>query len=1111
MPKRTDIKKILIIGSGPIIIGQACEFDYSGSQACKALKEEGYEVILINSNPATIMTDPELADNTYIEPITPEVIEKIIEKERPDAVLPTVGGQTALNITMDVYNKGIFDKYNVELIGANIESIQKAEDRDLFKKSMVNIGVSVPESGLASSIEDALEILERISLPLIIRPAFTLGGTGGSIVYNREDFVELVRKGLDESPINQVLLEESVIGWKEFELEVMRDTKDNVVIVCSIENIDPMGIHTGDSITVAPQQTLTDREYQDLRDMAIKIIREIGVDTGGSNIQFAVNPANGRVIVIEMNPRVSRSSALASKATGFPIAKIAAKLAVGMTLDEIPNDITRETPASFEPTIDYVVVKAPRWAFEKFEGADSQLGIQMKSVGEAMSIGRTFREAFQKALRSLETGRYGFGSDGDMDIDIMLRGLPERHQRDILEKELNQTREDRLFYLKKAFVLGWSIDRIHQLTGIDPWFLSQFYDIISAENDFISDFRGKGFSLKNVRTMKENGFSDMQLGFLAYREEFYRLFERGPEFQKDYSRVLREKEAEVRSFRLENGIVPGFRLVDTCGGEFEAFTPYYYSSYDDEDEVRVSDRKKVMILGGGPNRIGQGIEFDYCCCHASFALRDEGIESIMVNSNPETVSTDYDTSDRLYFEPLTLEDILNIYNKEKPEGVIVQFGGQTPLRLAKDLEKNGVKILGTSPDSIDRAEDREKFAEVVKKLGLLQPENGIAFNKSDAIRIAGDIGYPVIVRPSYVLGGRAMAIIYDEESLMNYITTAVDISPEHPVLVDSFLEDAIEMDVDAVFDGEDVYIAAIMEHVEEAGVHSGDSACIIPPVSIGDKMIDLIYETTECLARELDVSGLINIQFAIKGDELYVIEVNPRGSRTVPFVSKTTGIPLAKLALKIILGRKLKDFNLVSMRDLSYISIKEAVLPFNKFPGVDTLLSPEMKSTGEVMGISSDFGESYYKATLAAGDRLPVEGTVFLSINDRSKKELLEEAQILYKNGFNLVATTGTAAFFNSRGILCEKVFKVSEGRPNIVDLVKNGEINLIINTPAGKVSKDDAYTIRQAAVRYNIPIMTTVPAAKAAIKGITVVKKKKSLAVKSIQEYHKEAGIIYE
>jgi len=1105
MPKNTDLHKILIIGSGPIVIGQACEFDYSGSQACKSLREEGYNVVLINSNPATIMTDPDLADRTYIEPITPEIIEEIIRIEQPDAVLPTVGGQTALNVTLDLHERGVFERYNVQLIGAGIESIRKAEDRDLFKQAMLKIGLDVPASGLASTIDQALEVLEEIHLPIIIRPAFTLGGTGGNIVYNREDYIDLVRRGLDESPIHQVLLEESVVGWKEFELEVMRDTMDNVVIICSIENLDPMGIHTGDSITVAPQQTLTDREYQDLRDISIRIIREIGVDTGGSNIQFAINPENGRVMIIEMNPRVSRSSALASKATGFPIAKIAAKLAVGLTLDEISNDITRETPASFEPTIDYVVVKAPRWTFEKFEKADSTLGTQMKSVGEAMAMGRTFKEALQKALRSLEIDRFGLGFDGNLRIQRMLQFLPERHRNDVLEKELINTREDRIFYVIEAFKSGWSIERIHRLTLIDPWFLSQIGEIVSGAEDFATGVNKGGFERDSVRRMKELGFSDRQLAYLSNRDELNRLFDRGPDFQKDYAESLKKREAEVRDFRYSADIMPGFRLVDTCGGEFEAYTPYFYSSYDSDNEARPSDRRKVMILGGGPNRIGQGIEFDYCCCHASFALRELGIESIMVNSNPETVSTDYDTSDRLYFEPLTLEDILHINENEKPSGVIVQFGGQTPLRLASQLEERGVRIIGTSPDSIDRAEDRERFADVVRKLGLNQPENGIAFQQEDAMKIAHSIGYPVLVRPSYVLGGRAMSIVYDESSLVEYINTAVQLSPEHPILVDKFLEDAVEIDVDAICDGDSVFIGAVMEHVEEAGIHSGDSACIIPAMSISDEMIEKISRTTESLARELNVIGLLNIQYAIKDSELYVIEVNPRASRTVPFVSKTTGVPLAKIAVKVMLGRKLGEFGLKEMKKIPFVSVKEAVLPFNKFPGVDTVLSPEMKSTGEVMGVSAGFGESFYKAQLAAGDRLPLSGTVFVSVNDATKAELLDDVRSLAERDFRIIATEGTAKFYRENGIPCESVLKVSEGRPNIVDYVKNNEIGLIINTPTDKVSKSDAYSIRQAALRYHVPIMTTAQAARASIRGIVEIGSRKKMSVRPIQEYHKE------
>ncbi|MDY6933555.1 MAG: carbamoyl-phosphate synthase large subunit [Spirochaetota bacterium] len=1105
MPRRDDLEKILIIGSGPIIIGQACEFDYSGSQACKALKEEGYKVVLINSNPATIMTDPELADRTYIEPITPEIVEMIIKEEEPDAILPTVGGQTALNIALHLHNMGIFKRYNLELIGASIESIEKAENRELFKNSMKKIGIEVPDSGLASSVEDAEKVMERIKLPIIIRPAFTLGGTGGNIVYNKEEFVELVRKGLDESPINQVLLEESVIGWKEYELEVMRDKKDNVVIICSIENLDPMGIHTGDSITVAPQQTLTDREYQNLRDMSLKIIREIGVDTGGSNIQFAVNPVDGRAMVIEMNPRVSRSSALASKATGFPIAKIAAKLAIGLTLDEISNDITRETPASFEPTIDYVVVKVPRWAFEKFQGTDTTLGTQMKSVGEAMAIGRTFKEALQKALRSLEIDRYGLGSDGNMAIEASLKGLPKKYQIDFLEKGIITPKEDKIFYIKQALKMNVSVDRISELTYIDPWFIEQILELVKAEGEFVKINHLHGLTIEAVHNMKRLGYSDRQIGYLAHSDMINNIYEKGILFHKEYFHTLKSMEEEIREFRLKNNIIPVYKLVDTCGGEFEAYTPYYYSSYDQEDESRESYRKKIMIIGGGPNRIGQGIEFDYCCCHASFALAEEGIDSIMVNSNPETVSTDYDTSDRLYFEPLTLEDILHIYKKEKPDGVIVQFGGQTPLRLAKMLTDNNVKIIGTTPDSIDRAEDRERFAKVVNKLNLLQPENGIAFTQEDAVKIAGVIDYPVLVRPSYVLGGRSMSIIYDEKSLLEYIDSAVQLSPGSPILVDKFIEEAVEIDVDAICDGEDIFIGAVMEHIEHAGIHSGDSACIIPPLSISDEMIVRIEKSTRDLAKELDVIGLMNIQFAIKNDDLYIIEVNPRASRTVPFVSKSIGIPLAKIAVKVMLGSKLRDFGLAETKRIPYISIKEAVLPFNKFPGVDTILSPEMKSTGEVMGIAKHFGETYYKAEMAAGGPLPLKGTIFLSINRKSKEDLLEEMKLLYENDFKLVATEGTASFITKHGIPCERVYKISEGRPNIIDLVRSGEIDLIINTPSGKIPRFDAYSIRQTALRYHIPIITTIAAAKAAIQGLLEVKNKTKISIKPIQEYHAE------
>ena len=1105
MPRRNDIKKILIIGSGPIVIGQACEFDYSGSQACKALREEGYEVVLINSNPATIMTDPELADRTYIEPITPEIVEKIIERERPDAILPTVGGQTALNTAMSLYDMGVLDKYKVELIGANVDAIKKAEDRELFKKAMIKIGLDVPASRLASNIEEAMKVLEIIKLPIIIRPAFTLGGSGGNIVYNREDYVELVTKGLAESPIHQVLLEESVLGWKEFELEVMRDTKDNVVIVCSIENFDPMGVHTGDSITVAPQQTLTDREYQNLRDISIKIIREIGVDTGGSNIQFGINPADGRVVVIEMNPRVSRSSALASKATGFPIAKIAAKLAIGYTLDEIRNDITRVTPASFEPTIDYVVVKVPRWNFEKFPGSNPLLGVQMKSVGETMAIGRTFKESLQKAIRGLEIGRYGLGSDGNLKAEGVLHELPLFQQRDHLEKSLRNSREDRIFMVKIAFKLGWSVDKVHALTKIDPWFLAQIEELVDAERIFIEDVKTNGLTRENVLAMKQMGYSDRQIGFLVEMDLLLKLHDKTPEDRREYVRKLKDQEKQIRDFRYKNNIRPGFRLVDTCAGEFEAYTPYYYSSYDDEDEARKTDKRKVMILGGGPNRIGQGIEFDYCCCHASFALREIDVESIMVNSNPETVSTDYDTSDKLYFEPLTVEDILHIYEKEKPEGVIVQFGGQTPLRIAERLEKSGVKILGTSVDSIDRAEDRERFAEVVHKLGLNQPKNGISYSRDEALKVAGIIGYPVLVRPSYVLGGRAMQIVYDDEGLTEYIRTAVEISPEHPVLVDKFLEDALEIDVDAICDGTDVFVGAIMEHIEEAGIHSGDSACMIPTRSISEPMIHEIEKQTCALARELNVIGLLNIQFAIKADTLYVLEVNPRASRTVPFVSKAKGVPLAKIAVKVMMGHKLKEFGLKERKSIPYMCVKEVVLPFNKFPGADIVLGPEMRSTGEVMGIARDFGEAFYKATLAAGDILPTKGKVFVSFNDETKGQVVSYIKKLLDLGFEIVGTEGTARYFNEQKIQCATVLKVSEGRPNIIDMVKNGEIAIILNTPTGKGSKADMNSIRQVAIRYRLPLVTTPSAIKAAVDGIERMYRDGSIEVRSLQEYHKE------
>jgi carbamoyl-phosphate synthase large subunit len=1069
MPRREDIKKILIIGSGPIIIGQACEFDYSGTQACKVLKEDGYQVVLVNSNPATIMTDPEFAHRTYVEPISPEAIEKIIKIEKPDALLPTLGGQTGLNAAVALAERGVLAKYEVELIGAKLDVIKKAEDRSLFKKAMHNIGLDLPRSGFAYSLGEALEIAKEIGFPLVIRPSFTLGGTGGGIAYNLEEFREIVSTGLMLSPINEVLVEESVVGWKEYELEVMRDLKDNVVIVCPIENFDPMGIHTGDSITVAPAQTLTDKEYQKLRDAAIAIMREIGVETGGSNIQFAVHPETGRLVVIEMNPRVSRSSALASKATGFPIAKIAAKLAVGYTLDEIPNDITKETPASFEPTIDYVVVKIPRWAFEKFPEADPTLTTKMKSVGEAMAIGRTFKEALQKAIRSLEIGRYGLGADGFDEID------PE-----LLEKKLSIPNQDRLFYLKYALAKGKPIKEVYQLTKIDPWFLAQLKEIVEIEVE-ISKYSLKGLPLDLLREAKRVGFSDKQIAFLT-----------------------NSTEKRVREKRKAAEIVPTFKTVDTCGAEFEAYTPYYYSTYEVEDEIKPSRKPKIMILGSGPNRIGQGIEFDYCCVHAAFALKEEGYESIMVNCNPETVSTDYDTSDRLYFEPLTFEDVMNIFEKEKPVGVIVQFGGQTPLKLAKALEEAGVPILGTSPESIDLAEDRKRFGALLKKLGINQPAHGTATSFKEAVKVGRQIGYPLLVRPSYVLGGRAMEIVYTEDKLEEYILSAVKASPEHPVLIDKFLEGAIEVDVDAVADSEgSVLIGGVMEHIEEAGVHSGDSACVIPPYTLGGDVIRRIKECTEKLARELNVTGLINIQFAVKGDEVFVLEVNPRASRTVPFVSKAVGIPLAKIAAKVMIGRTLEEMGLTKMVEPKHICVKEAVLPFGRFPGVDTVLGPEMKSTGEVMGIDKGFGQAYAKAQISSGFELPRSGKIFISVCNNDKRAIIPVAKQLADLGFEIVSTKGTAEILKRNGIKVSIAKKVQEGRPNIVDYIKNGQIGLIINTPWGKGTRSDGYEIRTAAAAYGIPCITTIPAATAVLQGIEALLARE-MSVKALQDYHR-------
>ncbi|MBN2442314.1 MAG: carbamoyl-phosphate synthase large subunit [Spirochaetales bacterium] len=1069
MPKRTDIQKIMIIGSGPIVISQACEFDYSGTQACKALKEEGFEVILINSNPATIMTDPEMADKTYIEPITPEFIAKIIEKERPDALIPTLGGQTALNMAIKLVEDGTIEKFNVKIIGANYDAIKKAEDRDFFKQAVQKIGLDLPISGLAHSIEEAREVAEEIGLPLIIRPSFTLGGTGGGIATTREEFEEIAAMGLDNSMTTEILIEESIIGWKEYELEVMRDTKDNVVIICSIENIDAMGVHTGDSITVAPAQTLSDKEYQIMRDASLAIIREIGVETGGSNIQFAVDPKTGRMVVIEMNPRVSRSSALASKATGFPIAKMAAKLAVGYTLDEIQNDITRETPASFEPTIDYCVIKIPRFTFEKFPEAKDVLGISMKSVGETMAIGRTFKEALQKGLRGLEIGHIGLDNKKDF------AAIDE----DKLLKRLKEPNASRIFYLKYALQRGMSPEKILEYTGIDPWFIYNIKDIVDLEKELIQTWESN-YSLDDMilRKAKTYGFSDKQLG-----------------------RIMGMEEIKVRKMRIARGIKATYKLVDTCAAEFEAYTPYYYSTYESEDETRITDKKKIMILGGGPNRIGQGIEFDYCCCHAAFALKELDYETIMVNSNPETVSTDYDTSDKLYFEPLTFEDVMNIIDREKPDGVIVQFGGQTPLNLADQLAKAGVPIIGTSVQSIDQAENRDEFAKLLHKLKIDQPANGSAYSLKEATQIAGTIGYPVLVRPSYVLGGRAMQIVYDQQSLGNFIKEAKLVSEKKPILIDKFLEDAIEVDVDAVSDGTQTVIGGIMEHIEEAGIHSGDSACVLPPHTLNEEIIDEIRNHTYAISRELKVIGLINIQFAIKDDKVYVLEVNPRASRTVPFISKATGVPLAKIAAKCMVGRTLKELKFTKEIVISHVAVKESVLPFSRFSGVDIILGPEMKSTGEVMGIDESFGLAFYKSQVSANQTLPGSGAVFISAGGNKKRDMVFPAKQLKFLGFRILATAGTQKVFNSNNVNVELANKIGEGKPDILDLIKSGEIKLIINIPSGKKGVTDSKPIRSTAILYGIPCITTLQGAQAAINGIESALKT-DLKVKAIQEY---------
>jgi len=1064
MPKRTDIHKILILGSGPIVIGQACEFDYSGTQACKALRQEGYQVVLVNSNPATIMTDPETADVTYIEPLTVEAVSAIIRRERPDALLPTVGGQTALNLAIALDDSGVLEECGVEMIGAKREAIRIAEDRMLFKRAMDEAGLQMPRGGFAKSWSEAQQIVELTGYPAIIRPSFTLGGTGGGTAYNPEEFEEIVRAGLAASPMHEVLVEESILGWKEFELEVMRDLADNVVIICPIENFDPMGVHTGDSITVAPAQTLTDREYQRMRDMAIVVIRKVGVETGGSNIQFAVNPENGDIRIIEMNPRVSRSSALASKATGFPIAKIAAKLAVGYTLDEIPNDITQKTPASFEPTIDYVVAKIPKWDFEKFREAEDVLGTQMKSVGEVMAIGRTFKEALFKGLRSLEAVK-----------PLRLEDVSS----DELQRKLARPNSQRFSYITYALQHNWPIAEIYRLSRVDPWFLEQLQEVMEIQKG-IEGRKLEDIEPELLRSFKEVALSDRRLAYLTERSE-----------------------DEVREYRKSLGLVPVYKRVDTCGAEFESFTPYLYSTYETENEAAPTDRRKIMILGSGPNRIGQGIEFDYCCCHASFALRDAGFETIMVNCNPETVSTDYDTSDRLYFEPLTFEDVMNIVDVEKPEGVIVQFGGQTPLNLAMRLHQAGVPIIGTAADSIDLAEDRKRFGALLMELGIPQPKNGMAATGEEAKKVAREIGYPVLVRPSYVLGGRAMAIVYDEESLDEYVRTAVGFTPDRPVLIDKFLERAAEFDVDALADENTCVIAAIQEHIEEAGIHSGDSSCVLPPVRIDPEHIETMRHYTRLLATALSVRGLMNIQFAIKDHRVYVLEVNPRASRTVPFVSKATGVPIARIAALVMAGTALADFDLPDNLTVSRFFIKSPVFPFAKFPGVDPILSPEMHSTGEVMGVGETFGEAYGKAMTAAGLSLPQAGRAFISVNDADKGQAVVLARKLARLGFELVATLGTTDRLREVGLKVESVFKVNEGRPNIVDHIKRGEIALVINTPLGRSSHFDEQAIRRAALQYNVPCVTTMTGAQAIVEAIAAGESGGDIQVRSLQELH--------
>jgi len=1084
MPKRKDINKILIIGSGPIVIGQACEFDYSGSQACKALKEEGYFTILVNSNPATIMTDPGMADVTYIEPLTVEAVTEIIRKERPDAILPTLGGQTGLNLAYFLMKEGVLEKYGVESIGANVEAISRAEDRELFKKAMEEIGIDVPKSGIARSSEEGMGIGLQIGFPLILRPAYCLGGSGGATAYNKEELEEFLVKGLEISPVHQVLVEQSVLGWKEIEYEVMRDSIDNVIMITSMENVDPMGVHTGDSIVVAPSQTLSGEEYAKFVNLSKKVIRKVGITGGGANIQFAQNPDNGHIVIIEVNPRLSRSSALASKATGFPIARVATKLAVGLTLPEVMNQITGKTTSFFEPTVDYCVFKICRFTFEKFPEAQRIINTSMKAVGEAMSIGRNFREALQKGIRSTETGRFGLGSDGkDKITDEALR-FPSEGLINEVKGKIRVPNDERLFFIRYGLKLGLEVNEIYELSRIDRWFIENMKQVVELEEE-IKKYRSK----KELRTpiellkkAKEYGFSDIQLAYL-----------------------LNSTEKKVRSYRKRNNIRAVYKLVDTCGGEFKADRPYYYSTYETSDESQPSGNRKVLILGGGPNRIGQGIEFDYCCCHASYALKEEGIESIMVNCNPETVSTDYDTSDKLYFEPLTVEDVLNIIDIEKPIGVIVQFGGQTPLNISVPLAKAGVKILGTSPDSIDIAEDRKRFQQMVKKLRLIQPENGTATSFEGARKVANRIGYPVVVRPSYVLGGRAMEIVYDEEGLSSFMEKAVEASPERPILIDKFLEDAIEVDVDAIADGKNCVIGGIMEHIEEAGIHSGDSAMVLPPYTLDEEIIQVIRKNTYALAKELNVKGLLNIQYAVKNNIVYVLEVNPRASRTIPFVSKAIGVPLAKLATKIMLGKTLEDLGFTEEKKINYVAVKESVFPFIRFPGVDAILGPEMKSTGEVMGIDSTFGVAYAKSQIAAGQRLPKKGNVFISVKNQDKRNIVFIAKKLADLGFKIMATSGTGDALMRNDIVVEILPKLHEGRPNIIDLIKDGKVDLIINTPSGKATKEDEAKIRSHAILYSVPLITTIAGAQASVNGIENLIKIPKMSAKSLQEYHKQ------